>query len=98
MGPRPHVAPSLRMEWRDRFRVLETGDALVDGLLDLHTPRQLVGLEAILQRVEGDLRAAPVEAALRLGFLHALLPASRLNGFPGRMGTLRIQGGRVRAP
>ena len=72
--------------------------ALVDGLLDLHTPRQLVGLEAILERIEGDLRAAPVEAALRLALLHALLPASRLNGYPGRIGTLRIQGGRVRPP
>ena len=29
-------------------------------------------------RVEGDLRAAPVESALRLAFLHAVLPASRL--------------------
>src|SRR5206468_659029 len=60
--------------------------------------RQLVGLEAILDRIEGDLRAAPVEAALRLAFLHALLPASRLNGYPGRVGTLRIQAGRVRPP
>jgi hypothetical protein len=94
----PDRADVIRDGLRDRFPVLESGDALVDGLLDLHTPRQLVGLEAILQRVEGDLRAAPVEAALRLGFLHALLPASRLNGFPGRIGTLRIQGGRVRAP
>jgi hypothetical protein len=91
-------ADLVRDRLRDRFPVLEGGDTLVDGLLDLHTTRQLAGLEAILERVEGDLRAAPVEAALRLGFLHALLPASRLNGFPGRIGTLRIQGGRVRAP
>ena len=54
-------------------------------VLDLHTRRQLVGLPAILERIEGDLRAAPVEAALRLALLHALLPASRLNGFPGRI-------------
>jgi hypothetical protein len=94
----PEDADGARARLRDRFPVVEGGTALVDGLLDLHTPRQLVGLEAILERVEGDLRAAPVEAALRLAFLHSLLPASRLNGFPGRVGTLRIQAGRVRPP
>jgi hypothetical protein len=94
----PEDADAARARLRDRFPVVDVGDALVDGLLDLHTPRQLVGLEAILERVEGDLRAAPVEAALRLSFLHALLPASRLNGYPGRVGSLRIQGGRVRPP
>jgi hypothetical protein len=95
----PEGADVARARLRDRFPVvLDRGDALVDGLLDLHTPRQLVGLEAILERIEGDLRAAPVEAALRLGFLHALLPASRLNGYPGRIGSLRIQAGKVRSP
>ena len=94
----PDDADIARGRLRDRFPYVESGEALVDGLLDLHTPRQLVGLEAILERVEGDLRAAPVEAALRLGLLHALLPASRLNGYPGRVGSLRIQGGRVRPP
>jgi hypothetical protein len=86
------------MRLRDRFPVLEGGSGLVDRLLDLHTPRQLSGLEAILERIEGDLRAAPVEAALRLAFLHALLPASRFNGHPHRTGTLRIQAGNVRPP
>ncbi len=94
----PEDADIARSRLRDRFPVVEGGTAIVDGLLDLHTPRQLVGLEAILERVEGDLRAAPVEAALRLALLHALLPASRLNGYPGRVGSLRIQGGRVRPP
>ncbi|HSL35074.1 MAG TPA: hypothetical protein VK871_15585, partial [Candidatus Limnocylindrales bacterium] len=94
----PEDAAGARSRLRDRFPVVDAGDALVDALLDLHTPRQLVGLEAILERVEGDLRAAPVEAALRLGFLHALLPASRLNGYPGRIGALRIQAGKVRPP
>ncbi|HEX5824172.1 MAG TPA: hypothetical protein VFY18_06925, partial [Candidatus Limnocylindrales bacterium] len=94
----PDGLDAVRGRLRDRFPVVEGGLGLVDSLLDLHTPRQLVGLEAILDRIEGDLRSAPVEAALRLGFLHALLPASRLNGYPGRMGTLRIQGGRVRPP
>jgi hypothetical protein len=89
---------AVRSRLADRFPVVEGSSELVDGLLDLHTPRQLVGLEAILDRIEGDLRAAPVEAALRLGFLHALLPASRLNGYPGRIGSLRIQAGHVRPP
>lgn len=94
----PEDAASARSRLRDRFPVVDAGDALVDALLDLHTPRQLVGLEAILERIEGDLRAAPVEAALRLAFLHALMPASRLNGYPGRIGSLRIQAGKVRPP
>ena len=67
----------------DRFPILDGNNALVDGLLALHTPRQLVGLYEILQRIDGDLRAAPVEAALRLALLQSLLPATRLNGFPG---------------
>jgi hypothetical protein len=94
----PNGADVARGRLWDRFPVVEGAEALVDTLLDLHTPRQLIGLEAILERVEGDLRAAPIEAALRLALLHALLPASRLNGFPGRIATLRIQGGRVRPP
>jgi hypothetical protein len=94
----PEGADIARGRLWDRFPVVEGAEALVDSLLDLHTPRQLIGLEAILERVEGDLRAAPIEAALRLALLHALLPASRLNGFPGRVGTLRIQAGRVRPP
>ena len=94
----PADYPATRTRLAERFPVVDGGAELVDSLLDLHTPRQLVGLEAILDRIEGDLRAAPVEAALRLSFLHALLPASRLNGYPGRIGTLRIQAGRVRPP
>lgn len=91
-------AETARGRLRDRFPTVDGAESLVDGLLDLHTPRQLIGLEAILERIEADLRAAPVQAALRLALLHSLLPASRLNGFPGRVGTLRIQGGRVRPP
>jgi hypothetical protein len=94
----PDDADTARARLHDRFPVVDAGDALVDGLLELHSPRQLVGLDAILERIEGDLRAAPVEAALRLSFLHALLPASRLNGYPGRIGSLRIQAGKVRPP
>ena len=35
---------------------------------------------------------------MRLALLHALLPASRLNGYPGRIVNLRISGGRIRLP
>ena len=61
---------------RDRFAAIEPAPDLVDELLGLHTPRQLVALVAILERIEADLRAAPVLAALRLALLHAILPAS----------------------
>jgi hypothetical protein len=87
--------------WRlihDRFPTPDGGEVLVDQLLELHTPRQLIGLQAILERIETDLRAAPVEAALRLALLHAILPASRLNGFPGRVTSVRISGGRLKPP
>ena len=82
----------------DRFPVLEGGEALADELLDLHTPRQLSALAAILERVEGDLRAAPIAAALRLSMLHALGPASRLATSPGRIAPLKIASGHVRLP
>jgi hypothetical protein len=90
-------AAVARGRLRERFPVLD-GEAhtLVDELLDLHSPRQLAGLAAILERIESDLRAAPVEAALRVAFLHAVLPASRLNAFPGRVGAVRIANGRLR--
>ena len=83
---------------RDRFPVLEGGESLADELLDLHTPRQLAALAAILERVEGDLRAAPIASALRLAILHALGPASRLATSPGRVAPLKIAGGHVRLP
>ena len=72
--------------------------ASIDELLALHMPRQLVGLAAILDRIEGDLRAAPVLAALRLAFLHSVLPASRLATTQGRTASLRIGGGHVKLP
>jgi len=63
---------------RDRFPAVDGAPDLVDELLDLHTPRQLLALTAIMERIEADLRAAPVLAALRLALLHALIPSSRL--------------------
>lgn len=89
---------SAMAELRARFPVLADREHLADQLLALYTPRALVALHAILQRIEGELRASSVEAALRLAFIHALLPASRLNGYPGRLAGLRIVGGRVRSP
>ncbi len=89
---------AARARLRERFPVLDGGEALPDELLDLHTPRQLAALDAILERVEGDLRAAPIAAALRLAFLHALAPASRLATSPGRVAPLRIAAGHVKLP
>ncbi|CAN5840949.1 hypothetical protein BH24CHL6_BH24CHL6_07950 [soil metagenome] len=81
---------------RARFPVLESGHPLPDELLALYTPRTLVALEAIIARLETDLRAAPISSALRLGLVHALLPASKLNSYPGRVAAVRIQHGHVR--
>jgi hypothetical protein len=92
--PRGHAWHLLH----ERFPTLDGHDQLVDQLLDLHSPRQLDGLQAILERIDTDLRSASVEAALRLSLLHALLPASRLNGFPGRIANVRIHAGRVKLP
>ena len=90
-------AAEIRRTLRQRFPVPDGGDHLVDAILDLHTDRQLVGLAAILARVEGDLRAAPVESALRLAFLHAVLPASRLGLGGPRIPSLRIAAGMVKS-
>jgi len=92
------VADAMRATLRGRFPDIAGAPTLPDELLDLHTPRQLVGLGAILDRIESDLRAAPVLAALRLTLLHAILPASRLATQPGRAAALRVAGGHVRPP
>ena len=84
---------TVRRELAERFPPIDGAPDLVDELLDLHSPRQLVGLAAIMARVEGDLRAAPVLAALRLAVLHAILPASRLTTGSGRTATLRVAAG-----
>jgi hypothetical protein len=81
-----------------RFPVLEGGEDLPRELLALHTARQLSALAAILERIEDDLRAAPIEAALRLALLHAIAPASRLATSPGRLAPLRIANGHVKLP
>ena len=93
----PADLPARRI-LRERFPYPEGESGMVESVLDLHTPRQLLGLQAILERIETDLRAPAVEAAMRLALLHAILPASRLNGYPGRISTLRISHGRVKLP
>ncbi len=91
------AAAAIRAGLRDRFPVPPGAGDLVDQLLELHTDRQVVGLAAILERIEGDVRAEPVEAALRLAFLEAILPASRLATASGRHASLRVSNGRVRS-
>jgi hypothetical protein len=91
-------ADEVRAMLKARFPAVDGAPDLVDELLDLHTPRQLVGLAAIIDRIETDLRAAPVLAALRLAFLHSILPASRLAMSPGRTATLKIASGHVKLP
>ena len=89
-------AEAMRALLHPRFPGIDGAGHLTDELLDLHTDRQLVGLGAILERIEGDLRAAPIMAALRLALLHAILPASRLGSGPGRNAALRVSSGHVR--
>lgn len=94
------VEPESRA-WRllhDRFPVPPGHDDLVEELLALHTPRQLVSLHAILERIDAELRAPAVEAALRLALLQAIVPATRLATAPGKVARLRITGGHVRLP
>jgi hypothetical protein len=92
------AADAVRARLRARFPLPPEGAPLIDDLLALHTDRQLLGLGWILERIEGDLRAEPIEAALRLALLHAVLPASRLAGAGSRPPALKISGGRVRSP
>ena len=95
--PRDVGAAEVRPRLRERFRCRTAATILPTRCSDLHTDRQLVGLAAILARVEGDLRAAPVKSALRLAFLHAVLPASRLGLAGPRIPSLRIAGGTIRS-
>ncbi|MGZ6344097.1 MAG: hypothetical protein ACXWOW_02125 [Candidatus Limnocylindrales bacterium] len=91
-------AARAREYLRERFPVPPGAERLPDQVLALYTPRSLISLQGILERLDQDLRAAPIEAALRLALLHALLPASKLHSYPGRVGALRITNGSVRLP
>ncbi|MFN8619493.1 MAG: hypothetical protein U0869_01940 [Chloroflexota bacterium] len=83
---------------RDRFPVPDASHPLPNDLLRLYPARALDGLAAIIERIETDLRAPSIQAALRLAFVHTLVPASRLNSYPGRVGTLKVVNGRVKLP
>lgn len=83
---------------RDRFPVLDGRDELVDQLLSLFTPRNLYALQTIAGKIETEFRDTPVGSVLRLAIAACLLPASRLNGYPGRVASLRLANGRVREP
>ncbi len=83
---------------RSRFPVLDGREDLVDEMLDLFTPRNLYAIHAILSKIDGELRDSPAAAVMKLALAACLLPASRLNGYPGRVASLRISGGHVRQP
>lgn len=85
-------------ELRTRFPVLDGRDDLVDELLGLYTPRNLYALHAILTKIDAELRNTAIAAVMKLALAACLLPASRLNGYPGRVASLRVSGGHVRRP
>jgi hypothetical protein len=91
------IAPHY-LELRARFPVLDGRDELVEELLDLYTPRNLYALHAIGEKIDTELRDASTAAAMKLALAACLLPASRLNGYPGRVASLRIAAGHVRQP
>jgi len=86
------------LELHARFPVLDGRDDLVEEILDLFTPRNLYALHAIGSKVESELRDPGTIAVMRLALAACLLPSSRLNGYPGRVASLRITGGHVRQP
>ncbi|MBA3796163.1 MAG: hypothetical protein H0X20_02900 [Chloroflexi bacterium] len=90
-------ASNARERLRGRFPAPEPGHPLPGQLLDLYTPRTLDAFDILAERLELDLRAAPIQAALRLALVHALIPSSRLNRQPGRLQALRITSGTLRA-
>jgi hypothetical protein len=91
MDARPPAWAALRQRFPEPAE-------LADELLALYTPRTLTAIDAIVTRLETDLKAAPVDAGMRLGLVHALLSLSRLNAYPGRVGSLRIRHGKVQKP
>jgi len=86
------------LDLRSRFPVLDAQDDLVEELLDLFTPRNLYALHAIGAKIDSELRDPGILAVMRLALAACLLPASRLNGYPGRVASLRISNGHVRQP
>ena len=78
--------------------VLDGREELVDELIGLYTPRNLYAIQTIATKID----AAPATRADRrdLPLGAGRLPAAgvRLNGYPGRVASLRITGGHVRQP
>ncbi len=98
-GPTADIQHSQHyQQLRDRFPVLDGHDELIDELLELYTPRNLYALQTIANKIDAEFRMQPMAAVLRLALAACLLPASRLNGYPGRVASLRIAGGHVRQP
>ena len=83
---------------QDRFPVLDERRDVVDEVLDLYTSRNLYALQAIANKIDAEFHDQPLSAVFRLALAGCLLPASRLNGYPGRVASLRIAGGHVRQP
>lgn len=101
--PRPGAVGDVRQglayqQLRDRFPILDGRAELVDELLALYTPRNLDALQAIAAKIDSEIRDGPIANALRLALAACLLPASKLNGYPGRVASLRISAGHVRQP
>ena len=97
--PQTDVRQSLHyQQLRDRFPVLDGRDELVDELLDLYTPRNLYALQTIANKIDAEFREPSLAAVFRVALAACLLPGSRLNGYPGRVASLRISGGHVRQP
>jgi hypothetical protein len=86
------------LDLRERFPVLDGRSELVEELLDLYTPRNLYALHAIGEKIESELHDSGVAAVMKLALAACLLPSSRLNGYPGRVASLRISAGHVRQP
>lgn len=99
----PQAATDVRrglhyQQLRDRFPVLDGRTELVDELLELYTARNLYALQTIANKIDAEFRDPALAAVFRLALAACLLPASRLNGYPGRVASLRISGGHVRQP
>ncbi len=89
---------AVRVALSRRFPAPRPNHPLVDQLLSLHSPRQLLGLNAILAAIDAEKAPPPLAAALRLAFLHAITTSSRLNLARGKQASLRIANGSLRLP
>ena len=78
--------------------MLDGRSELIDELLDLYTSRNLYALQTIANKIDAEFRDPALAAVFRLALAACLLPGSRLNGYPGRVASLRISGGHVRQP